>query len=342
MLTRSSSISNSKVKADMASGADIKAQAAVSAPSPAPEERGKTGRFLLKLALFGLILVGFLLALMPSYSTNYSAVLLDKTRRLETVQGPKIVLVGNSNVAFGFDSAAIEKAFKMPVVNMGFTAELGNALLERAATRHVQRGDIYVLCHSNYAEDDQPVYSYLWYVIENHTEMLPLLRRQDILPFIGAYPTYVRNCLHSFVLGRRNRDIKDWYCRKTFNSYGDIDWPRTGPTFQFSGTSLPKLDQASAQRINALAAVLQKKGASLVIAGYPLVTSKEHPVDLQGLEAFQRALEKAMKVPVISQFKDYIYPYEDFYNTSLHLTEKGAELRTAQLIQDLQRYLAAR
>ena len=65
---------------------------------------------------------------MPQYSLNYQAVLIDKNERLCSIEGPKIVLVGNSNLAFGIDSAAIEEAFGMPKYSLTFVISLPSVI----------------------------------------------------------------------------------------------------------------------------------------------------------------------------------------------------------------------
>ena len=76
--------------------------------------------FFLKCGILLLLLFGFcFFMVMPQYEGNYQAATQDKVRLLKQTKGPKIVLIGNSNLAFGIDSAQIEQAFGMPVVNMG-------------------------------------------------------------------------------------------------------------------------------------------------------------------------------------------------------------------------------
>ena len=52
---------------------------------------------LCALAAFDVFVVGGM------FKYNYQASVVDKLERLETVTGPKIILVGHSNVSFGFD-----------------------------------------------------------------------------------------------------------------------------------------------------------------------------------------------------------------------------------------------
>ena len=77
----------------------------------------KTVGFLLKAALVFCLVVGFVFGIvMPQYRYNYNASLIDKEARLKSLDEPKIVLVGDSNVAFGFNSQMLEEAMGMPVV----------------------------------------------------------------------------------------------------------------------------------------------------------------------------------------------------------------------------------
>ena len=64
------------------------------------------------LILFDVFVIG------SQFNHSYQASLIDKIARLESINEPKIILVGDSNVAFGFDSALIEQKIGMPVVNM--------------------------------------------------------------------------------------------------------------------------------------------------------------------------------------------------------------------------------
>ena len=110
--------------------------------------------FFGKLFIVTLLLFVFCFGVvMPQYTGNYQASMVDKAARLRSVEGPKIVLIGNSNLAFGMDSQMLEEAFSMPVVNMGLHGGVGNVFNEQAARLNVTPGDIYVVCHSNYDHD---------------------------------------------------------------------------------------------------------------------------------------------------------------------------------------------
>ena len=134
--------------------------------------------FFGKLFIVTLLLFVFCFGVvMPQYTGNYQASMVDKAARLRSVEGPKIVLIGNSNLAFGMDSQMLEEAFSMPVVNMGLHGGVGNVFNEQAARLNVTPGDIYVVCHSNYDDTDAIKNPELaWITIENHFELYKLIR----------------------------------------------------------------------------------------------------------------------------------------------------------------------
>ena len=83
-------------------------------------------KFIIKVIIFTVLFVISFVCLIlvdlfvigSQFNHSYQASLIDKIARLESINEPKIILVGDSNVAFGFDSALIEQKIGMPVVNM--------------------------------------------------------------------------------------------------------------------------------------------------------------------------------------------------------------------------------
>ena len=68
-------------------------------------------------------------SLPAQFDQSFVGALSDKCERLYSIDEPKIVIVGGSSVAFGIDSALIEKYTDMPVVNFGMYAALGTKLM---------------------------------------------------------------------------------------------------------------------------------------------------------------------------------------------------------------------
>lgn len=277
--------------------------------------------------------------IMPQYSGGYNASLIDKVERLENIEGPKIVLIGNSNVSFGIDSKKIEETFNMPVINMGLHGGLGNAFHEEMARINVCKGDIYIICHSEFA-DDGTIYDKVlaWNTIENHVKLWKLLRAQDIYPMLKEYPVYLKKCLDLYTTGKGNKLSEGCYSRDAFNAYGDISFRREESIYTFEDPVVPPpINDITVNRINALSEWLSQRGAILLIAGYPIGNGKLTAPEEEFVQA-QIKLKERLICSVISDYRDYMFDYSLFYNTTLHLTNEGAELRTDQLIEDLKKW----
>ena len=300
--------------------------------------------FRSNLRLFCKILVVFFFVIilcfnmMPQYLGNYSASLLDKVSRLKELEGPKIVLLGNSNLTLGIDSSMIEEELGMPVVNMGLHGGCGNAFHEEMAKINVKEGDIYVLCHTDYTDKGiiNPVI--MWVTIENHFELWKLLRPEDAPVMVKAYPAYLKHCIDYWANENGNKLGHDAYERDSFNEYGDVEIERDESIFTFTDGDCPEIDDVTAKRINELNHYLQERGATLVVAGYP-IGKGEFTADEEEFVQFQEQLKEKLDCDVISDFRDYMFDYSFFYDTALHLTTEGAEMRTEQLISDLKTYM---
>ena len=290
------------------------------------------------LALF-LLLVGLLLSILfgfvaPIYTHSFNASLIDKAARLRSIDEPKLVLIGNSNVAFGFDSALLEEALGMPVVNMGLHGGLGNAFAEQAALLNPHPGDIYVVCHTEYADNNTILDPTLaWITLENHWELWQMIRMEDLPLLIKSIPSYARHIARKLLLHDESDEIPP-YARQSFNRYGDVGDLREESLIKAENLLPPDINDTTVYRLNALDAMLEACGAELVIAGYPIAHRETLP-DKEAFASFKATLDTALTAPVISDFSDYFMESDCFYDTVYHLTTAGAVSRTNLLIDDL-------
>ncbi len=112
--------------------------------------------FLRKMLLFmlvqGLIWTGVVALYIRSEATKgdgfakgYLGAAIDKHNRLAQQPAPRVVFVGGSNLAFGLDSAEIERSLGYGVVNMGLDLSLGLDFMLREIEPFLARGDVVVI-----------------------------------------------------------------------------------------------------------------------------------------------------------------------------------------------------
>lgn len=105
-------------------------------------------RFLLKAALLFTIVVGVIMAglpILPDNPHHYMHAQRAKIARLDTLSSPRIVIVGGSNAAFGFNCKRIEDSLNINVANTALQALIGLKFMMRTAIDYAQPGDIFVI-----------------------------------------------------------------------------------------------------------------------------------------------------------------------------------------------------
>lgn len=293
--------------------------------------------FSVKIILF--IAVMFILlfqCVMPQYTALYNAAIIDKYDRLNSIDQPKIILVGDSNVAFGFDSEKIEEAFGMPVVNFGLHGNLGQVFITNVIRDSIKEGDIVIIAPAGYHYSVDSLDCVMaWITIENHYPLWKGIPKNRYLNMLLAYPTYLKRALNLFVTNEGNRIEDSPWGRVDFNVYGDYDHPRpkcviVGDDYgQFFSSEY--LDEQLGAYWNDYNRYVLSKGATMYMSAPPIL-SEALSVDLESL---QKELDEKLEFPMISQLNDYVYPLEYFYDTGFHMNDIGRAVRTQQLIDDL-------
>ena len=98
---------------------------------------------LFLVPILAVIIIAF--ALPPVYDGTFLGELSEKYDRLESSEGPKIVIVAGSSAAFGLDSGLISEELGYDVVNFGLYANLGTKLMMDLSKANINEGDIMIL-----------------------------------------------------------------------------------------------------------------------------------------------------------------------------------------------------
>ena len=300
--------------------------------------------FAVKLFLFFSIIFCFAVCVvMPQYKLGYMAAFIDKLEREENISGPKIVLLGDSNVAYGVDSGKIEEMLGMPVVNMGLHGGLGQTFCMDLAKKGIRQGDIVIILPGKYDYEAKLLDGTLaWLLLESDLTLLSRVNRQDYFTLLKGYPAYLKKAITLWKNHTGNLDDPVGKDRDDLNEYGDIcsvgdvnimedGYIRTDPFCEDINYNL--MDY-----FNEYNRYVQEKGAVMVLASAPIL----EPLLINGYSTAQRRqdeLAQALEFPVISDCMNYIYPPEYFYDTNFHLNDRGKEIRTMQLVEDIKTWL---
>ena len=158
------------------------------------------------------------------YENTYYAALVDKFDYLKSkADKKKIVLVGGSNVAFGFNSELLEKEFpEYEVVNFGLYAGLGTKIMMDLALPFVGEGDMVFLIPETNSQSMSLYFSPVstWKAIDTERDIYDYLPSDNQSSMQGNYFNYI-NEKKEFSEPIPGSGI---YQRKNFNDHFDFEY----------------------------------------------------------------------------------------------------------------------
>lgn len=282
----------------------------------------------------------------PQYDETFLGELSEKHARLKSdeLSSSKVVLVGGSSLAFGLDSALLEKYLKMPVVNYGLYAAIGTKAMLDLSENYLNKGDIVVLC----PEIEQQTYSLYFngesmlQAADGNLSLLADAARKNFGKLLAALPRFAADKI-SFYRSGTKPGASGIYSKDSFNKYGDIAVERRYNEMRrnYDSTMPVRLSteiigEGFLDYLNDYAAKASRRGASVYFSFSP-VNESAVVTDEAEKEAFYRCLGENLDFPIISSLDDYILNAAYFYDTNFHLNTRGAKLRTALLADDILR-----
>ena len=266
-------------------------------------------------------------------SSQYMAAISDKHHRLSTVESPRIILVGGSNLAFSVDSEKIEKHFERPVVNMGLHAGLGLKFMLNEIQPALNGGDIVIIF---------PEYE--------HFYSLPL----DGRPLeLGAVAKFCSECISAMTVDQlfisasgifqlmendilHMRKSESVYVRQGFNQWGDmvfhLDQNDQG---ELSNHILPIKILSPNPAADALNLFYKSafENNIRVFLMFPAIPVPEYNAQEEGFFALYDLLQNELDIPIVGVPQDFIYPKKMFYDTVYHMNRIGRTNRTDRILE---------
>ena len=277
----------------------------------------------------------------PGKSKHYLGAIQDKIERLEACQGPRIVLVGGSNVAFGIHSPVIQQSFQMETVNLGLQASLGLSFPLECYLQHARSGDIvivspeyHLLTSSEHQQGNRLMIDYM-------LQQCPKARRYLIRSDQNTWKHFLDQdglwMVHQWV-GRafrsmRREDTSDQiYARAGFNEFGDVvsHYGRSAESMMPFGRVPPLTAEAFEQAVTTLNRFqedCQRQGVSVYFSYPPLMDSLYADAEVT-IEQLHHSLLERLKIPLLNHPKQFAYPEERFFDTGYHLNQEAGEERS--------------
>jgi hypothetical protein len=308
--------------------------------------------FLLLVALAPALVLANGADLPDYYQDSYYAELPEMYRRLEAVEGPKILVVGGSNVAFGLDGRLLEQllaeqGYDYTVCPLGLYAAVGTGAMLDLSRDDLRKGDIVVLAMEPTSETMSGYFgaSAFWKCAEDAPELLPELGKNRQAALFGNYVPYLQERLKIEQSGLYPV-ATDVYAASSFDDRCDMIYDRAGNVMALGWDISTPVDLETvvvapefARQVAEYCAEATCRGARVVLSFSPVNRSALTDDSQTAVEAFFQRCNSAFACPAISDPNDYILDSGWFYDNNFHLNSAGSQVRTVLLAEDLLRYL---
>lgn len=269
-----------------------------------------------------------------SNPNTYDKSTIDKENRLHSLQGPKIVFVGGSNLVFGINSKRISDSLNKPVVNMGLFASLGLDFILNEAIDGIKENDIVLISSEYYMplEANRKIFISL-------TECNKRARAYTFNSYKDRLINYVfksQQSVNTIVFSLFSNKIDPIHRRDGFSVEGDLTTQLGKKNEKFSHNyGIAENDYtAEIKRINQFVNEVKQKKATVYYI-YPCLSNTAYKLNTSSIQHFESKLSKELDCKALGKPSDFVYADSFFYNTVYHLNTVGREIRTNQIIEIL-------
>ncbi|MBY0568579.1 MAG: hypothetical protein K2P70_14780 [Hyphomonadaceae bacterium] len=294
---------------------------------------------------------------------TYARATVIKHERLASIEGPKIVLVGGSNLAFGIDTRLIESATQCPVVNMGMNGFFGVRFMLEEVRPELTAGDTVVIAleYDSFFKSVDGTASNLLLVVKERPEAFDALTWRQRLELAGAMPYVAQQKilrllraaaygLRDAVLGPDDDDsapvesdlTSEVETAEGFNAEGDLvshlgmDWPLE--ISQGTPADSP-VDPGVIPLLRQFQDDMAARGVRVMVSYTPL-EAYFYARYQSGIDGIERRMREA-GLNVISPARDYVYDESFFFDTVFHVNADGRAMRSERLAQDINQFIGA-
>lgn len=305
-------------------------------------------KFIGKTLLFSLLLISILVVFnfcLPANPLGYNQAYGLKGRLMQTTPSPRVILVGGSNVAFGFDSEMLEDSLGLPVVNDGLHAGIGLKFMMDDLFSEVRPGDILVISPEYNQFFGKLAYGGLplaEVVTTIAPEKISLLNFPQIFALVSNIPGTLKSRLQfhfNFLLHKKNPLSDAVYSLGSFNSHGDMcrHWKLPAGSY----AQLPHIDddfnRTMANRFIEQIRALEQMGCRVFLYPPAISDSSYRNMEDNIEEVFQFLRQSGS--PFRLSARSCVLADTLCFDTPYHLTRTGAVLRTQALIKDFKKYM---
>ncbi|MDR2042121.1 MAG: hypothetical protein LBP98_07360 [Tannerella sp.] len=300
-------------------------------------------RFFQKLSLLGLLFGGIMLSFVLLLSVSLHMrrddylmaffvkreMLIEKHRQ----KTPSIILLGGSNVAYGFNSGVLRDSLNMPVINTGIGAGIGLKFMLDNTSKYLTEGDILVIApeyvhffgNSAYGNTDLAQLLYIdWSLCEN-------FHAKQAKAVIFGTKNLVRDYLLLSPLKRESKKLI--FKLSDFNRYGDMAAHWTMQPLPYEHASPGEFKTVNTSFLDYYehaVEALRNRGVQVVIIPPSFSETSYRNMETKLIPLFAELEKRNLAFAIPPQ--EAAYPDSLFFDTHYHLGYEGVMIRTNRLV----------
>lgn len=276
------------------------------------------------------------------YDQTYYAALPLLYNKMKNTEGKKIVIIGNSSVAFGVDCELLEDELKKSgydytICNFGLYGAIGSVAMLELAKDQIKAGDILLYMPEANLQAQSLYFSAteLWYSLEQNEDMVWKLSGEHLAQMLANYPSFISKRKEQngsatpsgiYALSSFNEQLNLKNYNRKYNEMMD----------NYDENNAVRLDELRFSSeyyayVNDYYKQIDKKGAEMYFTYSPV-----NKLSLSGdVKAYCSAIEEECRMPILGGFNDSVMDHDWFYDSNFHLNESGMKVFTVQLFERL-------
>jgi hypothetical protein len=301
---------------------------------------------LIQVALLTVAMVGLVFLGIRPDPQQYFAGSLIQVDLLENTPGPRIILTGGSNVAFGLDAKLMQETLGISVINDGLNAGLGVVPL-RELKDYIRAGDViiisleYTLFSSKEVMEGGPAFLADWIEFDPHRAVY-LFDPWEKTPGIYAIMLQrkVGRQLNLLLYNGMREEFRAFFEGGGFDANGDFighTKENVKPTSEIPDSPFPviKLDEGIFIFLEDFRQFAKARGAAVYFEAPASRRTNCLATGETQMANFFKMFKTKSSIPLLTPFGQVCMADKYFFDTPYHLNAQGRRIKTEQLIENL-------
>ena len=292
-------------------------------------------------------------ALPAQYGATYYGELSDMVDRLRNTKEKKIVIIGNSSVAFGVNSALCEELLReggeeFAVCKMGLYGALGTKMMLDLSKDCLREGDIVVFAPELTAQTLSLYFSaqQAWYALDGDQGLFWKFHGEDREQLSAHYADYV-SCKYKLYRSGQGAEPSGIYAHASFDGHCDLLTCDREYNVMPDGVDennpivlSPSLfSEDFIAYVNAYYADIAAKGVNMYYSFPPMNEAALPETEMNSADDLYSFIQDRFDFPIMSDISNRIMEKEYFYDSNFHLNASGMIHHTVNLVNDIKNQL---